>query len=359
MAERKLRPPGVLRKVFCISSELSPKRNLVMDYIRGIVMLMVLYQHAFAPMNEYVTQFHMAALFVLSGFTEFYVQKKTTFGAYLKSRFMRIIVPYFCFEILYLLVYFPFQLWRGLPFAPARQIVSSILTATINPYYIGFCGRLWFLPTMFCSSVFAYVVRTYIIRNRGVWLNCICIAVLTCLSYGTKYIPQRLPFTVDISFLTTAWLLLGFTAGEFLKWLLDEKHHIWDLTIGLLSLAALAACNLLADPKCMIYANRYEDYPFMFMAALSGTVLTFLVGKWLCAVFGKIKPIHNFIIWYSINSLAVYVVHSGIRSIFTEVLRDRTWYFMLVAMLFGTIPAVNIVRNYMPFMLGNFKKRTG
>ncbi len=52
-------------------------------------------------------QFHMPALFVLSGYTEFCIKKKTSFGAYVKAKFLRVIVPYFCFELLYLILYFP------------------------------------------------------------------------------------------------------------------------------------------------------------------------------------------------------------------------------------------------------------
>ena len=58
-------------------------------------------------MHEYVMQFHMPALFVLSGYTEFCIKKKTSFGAYVKAKFLRVIVPYFCFELLYLILYFP------------------------------------------------------------------------------------------------------------------------------------------------------------------------------------------------------------------------------------------------------------
>ncbi len=250
-------------------------------------------------------------------------------------------------------------MWKGQPIAPASEIAGSILTVSINPYYLGLCGRFWFMPTMFLSSVFAYVLRNYIIGKHGIWLNCICIAVLFGLSYGTTHLSRRLPFTIDITFLATAWLMIGYSAGKFLTWLISKKHIAQDLLAAAVCFALFAACNLIATPKCWMYTNHYVDYPFMIVAALTGVFMVFLVSKWLLVLFSRVKPIHHFILWYGFNSLAIYPIHMGIMAIFTEVLRDRTWYFMLVAMLFGTIPAVNIVRNYMPFMLGNFKKRTG
>ena len=66
----------VIRNVFGIKQEENSKRIEYLDFLRGILILLVLYHHASAPFSVFVLQFHMPALFVLSGYTEYLLKNR-------------------------------------------------------------------------------------------------------------------------------------------------------------------------------------------------------------------------------------------------------------------------------------------
>ena len=80
-----------IRNLFHIKSNGVSSRIAYLDFIRGIIILLVLYHHSDAPYGRYILQFHMPALFILSGYTEYLLNRAKPFQAYVKSKFYRLI----------------------------------------------------------------------------------------------------------------------------------------------------------------------------------------------------------------------------------------------------------------------------
>ena len=78
---------NVFRTLFKIKTNEHSKRVQTLDFLRGVLILLVLYHHSGAPFSSFVLQFHMPALFVLSGYTEFFINKQKPFVSYVKSKF--------------------------------------------------------------------------------------------------------------------------------------------------------------------------------------------------------------------------------------------------------------------------------
>ena len=170
---------AILRNIFTINSD-STRRIRYLDYARGILMLSVLFHHSGAPLGEYILQFHMPALFVLSGYTEFILNKQKPLKTYIVSKFYRLIIPYLCFEFINLLLYILRDCICGpATFSPFSALISII--ACINNPFSGLYGRLWFLPAIFVSSVFSYLIKR-LCKNSYLGIA-ICCFLMTILSY--------------------------------------------------------------------------------------------------------------------------------------------------------------------------------
>lgn len=348
-----------MRKIFSVKTSVSQNRVLHLDMIRGLLMLSVLYHHALAPLNHYVLQFHMPALFILSGYTEGLRRKEVSFSHYIKNRFIRLIVPYFAFELMNLLIFIATRRLLEHGSFSWQDIPVSIVTC-VNNAYMGLYGRLWFLPAMFVASVFAYGIKHYLSKHKPAVIIGWCL-LLFALSYlSCRWVPFRLPFTIDTAFLGAAFLLLGYVASPWLNRLFTNRIKGCDILILLLCGILFAAANKLADPTCYMYTNVYNDYPFMVLCALSGTIMFFIAVKILAPLIQRIPPVREGIVWYSVHSLAVFPVHLTIKVLSIPLLEQVSchhWAVLFLLMISLSIPLVNLITIYCPWMLGQFSKR--
>ena len=178
------------------------------------------------------------------------------------------------------------------------------------------------------------------------------------LSYiSCNVIPFRLPFTIDIAFLGTAFFLLGHLCGKGIKYIFEKKSLSFDFILLIISGALFVLCNRYTNPVCYMYINKYDDFPFMVVCAILGTVMSFVLAKFATRIFDKISFLRNIVMWYSVNSLAVFPVHLTIKVLSIPVLSHlglNNWFCLLILMFGLTIPIVNIITKYFPFLLGEF-----
>ncbi len=243
-----------LLDIFSIRVPINKNRILILDFIRGMLVFSVLYHHAGSPFGPYVLQFHMPALFILSGYTESILNKNTSFFKYVKSRFFRLVVPYFFFEIANLILYVLINLFiKTMDFSFTLAIKD--ITTCLNSSYTGLYGRLWFLPAMFVCSVFSYIIKAILCKNKH-FIIALFIPVMLIFSYISSYIiPFRLPFTIDIAFLGTAFFLLGHICQGAITYICESKNHPLNLLLLIFFSALFILCNKIANPICYMYIN--------------------------------------------------------------------------------------------------------
>ena len=346
----------LIYKIFSVKTPVSKNRILYLDFIRGLLMLSVLYHHALAPLNRYILQFHMPALFLVSGYTEGLRQKEVPFCQYVKGKFLRLMVPYMAFELVNVPLFLAARGWLGHGPFSWKDAVVSIVTC-VNNAYTGLYGRLWFLPAMFVASVLAYGIKRYLSKRHSVAIIGWCLMLFVLSYLSCRRLPCRLPFTIDTALLGAAFLLLGYVATPWLSRFFACRKIGYDIILLLLCGGVFVAANKLADPTCYMYTNAYSDYPFMVVCALSGTALFFIVVKLLTPLMQRIPLVQEGVVWYSVHSLAVFPVHLTIKVLFIPLLERwhcHHWAVLLLLMLLLSIPLVNLITNYCPWMLGQF-----
>lgn len=348
----------ILKSVFSIGEDSSNKRIEKIDFLRGGAMVLVLLHHANVPKGNIILAFHMPLFFIISGYIAYIRgEDKRRFSEYTKNRFVRLIVPYFLFELLNLVLWLGnYKITGGGTEYSIIESIISIVTC-VNNGYTGMYGRLWFLPCMFVADIYARIVLSYCSQSRMKVLTAILIFMgISWLIVNRTNI--RLPFTVDTAFMAAAFILIGYLSGDFINDILQNNNFFVKIMLfamfGLYTLYAIKIGNV----QMLMYINEYGEYTFTILAAISGSFAFICIMSVVYEVMKKYNIPQNFIVWYDTNSLVTFPIHLTIKIFVLYHLKPLgRWYVLFVIMLFLNIPIVNIISRYFPIMAGKYKNK--
>ena len=342
----------IIKNVFTIRTVSAQGRVEQIDFLRGVAMLLVLLHHSGFPLGDYILAFHMPLFFVLTGYLKYISRgEQRPIKIFLERRFKRLVVPYFIFEILNLIIWCSMCILKQQSFPEISETLIGIISC-INNNYIGLYGRLWFLPCMFMADLYVWVILKFWKGNR--FAQILSILILFILSFFTnKFIPLRLPFTIDTAFFAASFIMLGYVFGDVIQILLDKGNDICKTLLGIVSFLFLIYAVRYTDVAILMYDNHYGEYTVSICAAISGIIIFLVFGCYLYKVLSSSKFINGFVLWYGNNSLATFPVHLTIKMfILWYVPALSRWYLLFLVMFFLNIPIVNAIRYYFPIMLG-------
>ena len=299
------------------NARLYAHRSELPDFLRGADMLLVLLYHAGFPFGSVITAFFMPLFFVFTGYMEYKTNKcsKTEFRSYVKNKFIRLMIPYFCFEFVIYLLYSLYQsVSAGAAVSPAKALYS-ILTCINTEAYTGFYGRMWFLPCMFVSSIMTWLIIRAVIKIKEEadvpLLGCFAVIMFFLSWVTTHVIRVRLPMTIDTACFGTAFLLSGYVFGGGIDYLLKKDHVLFDVLLSISALLILLGTILSGRGEVQMNINRYGEYLDSIVGAFCGILVFFIVGKWSYEflVTKKLELIKSIALWYGRNSLTTFPVH--------------------------------------------------
>lgn len=228
---------------------------------RGIGILLVVLGHALKQTGvtntavdvliEVIYSFHMPLFFVLSGFVSVKILQYTKaedYIRYIKSRMLRLLLPYFVMGILYMpLKYFLSRFARNpYDFSAAWKLVIGI-----NPN-----TTMWFLYTLFWVSVTAL----FFVKRR---------VLLPMLALS--FILSAAAFSFDWGIRTPKYLfffILGLCIREHYEEFLHWKEKKWCVA---LAAALFLGCN----------AALYGGFSAAeFITSVTGSILCIILSLW-------------------------------------------------------------------------------
>jgi len=255
------------------------------DIAKGIGILLVALAHAdislISPyLHRFIYAFHMPLFFFLSGY---FFNPDISFWALFKKRFHSILKPYF---VTIALIYIASLSFTNMRFATVFGRILKSLYAT--GYYIDWT-QLWFLPSLFVTSLFAFLFYRVVlihIKNRYLrWLvllglQAVAVAVLGWFYpfpislFGKEYELYGLPFNLDIVFLSGFFYILG----NEIRIATSEKtfSNLWIL-LGTGS--GLILLTLLFTARSDFNTRVFESFPINTLEAILGILFTLAVSK--------------------------------------------------------------------------------
>lgn len=193
----------------------SKSRIVWLDVTRAILIVFVVIGHSTGMFNGYIYQFHMAAFFMLSGYTTNYEEK--SLGKFAFSRWMSLMQPFFCVFLfgtlvsallneigIYHIFFQESQVYIG-----ATSTFRELLYWGNN--YVWWMGACWFVLTLFAASCLQSVLNY--ITNRF-WIRAMITFALTIFARYSQGGEVRFGIfgTGKVIFIASLFLLLGETA---------------------------------------------------------------------------------------------------------------------------------------------------
>jgi polysaccharide biosynthesis protein PslL len=264
---------------------MSTERVGYIDIAKGIGILLVALAHAdvslFSPyLHRLIYSFHMPLFFFLSGY---FFNPHIPFLELVKKRFNTLLKPYL---VTILLIYIVSLSFTNMRFATVFGRILKSLYAT--GYYIDWV-QLWFLPSLFVTSLFAFLFYRLILSRITVryvrWLILLAVLALalnfldvfypfSISLFGKQYDLYGLPFSLDLVVLSGFFYILGNEVRQVSS--AKTFGNPW-LLFG--TGAALILLTVLFDYRSDFNTRLFESFPINTLEAILGILFTLAVSR--------------------------------------------------------------------------------
>lgn len=269
----------------------SSKRLKYIDIARGIAMFLIVLGHAISatsghayPIFRILYFINVPVFFVLSGYL-FQIKEKESFFEFLKHKFLRIMLPYFFWALIFLVPYFIFgydvanQFSRKSSFDIWQQIGNVFYGNGVNNA-LKQNGPLWFLPALFTMEVLFYYIISFAKKKKTeiiVFIATLLIGFLCTLFAKSFYLPWGINSALTIGcFFYFGYLLKKWQIFNQLK---TKNIKVFVFIICVL-LCGLAIC--LNEPSSVGWQNyKYLNYFLTIIAGISSASAIFLISRWI------------------------------------------------------------------------------
>ena len=264
------------------------------DVCKGLGIILVVFGHAlkqtgdtntvFQILLSFIYSFHMPLFFMVSGFVSKKILEFTANGErmkYIKSRAVRLLVPYFAVGLFYMPIKFVLSRFAVKPydFSNAWKILIGE-----NPNTV-----LWFLYTLFWVSV----VSTFVIKKQNLNHMMIICGVVSLTAYLVQS-PVEFP---------KYWFF--FVAGMYLR--INYEQIISRLRGKNLALVT----TVFAIANVILYVTG--NYVFTFFTAISGCLCSLAAARTIVQKEGIIYKITEMCGKYSMD---IYILSDLIATAF-------------------------------------------
>lgn len=275
------------------------KKILWINTLKAIGIILVVIGHNDTIFTKYIYSFHMALFFFLSGIT-FRGDNFTEDKTYVKRKVKSLLKPYFIYSIFLYIIWIPLEIFQG------KEITLKILLNNLIGILYSQGGHkfmdwgipMWFLPCMFVVSVGYYYLKK-IGKNDEV----ITLVILAFLGYLTRFLPFRLPWSLDTALTGIVFYSVGNILREKIIMYKPSKKD-FKLSIAIIIITFVVA-NL--NGRIDFYSNQFSGYIIFYLVAFSMIYVLINLAKII-----KPNKISNLI---GINTLIILAFHIRVLEI--------------------------------------------
>ena len=318
-------------------------RLAYIDIAKGILIILVVIGHIIKgsvfvtkAMIRIINAFHMPAFFIISGFlTDEAKLRNQKFGAYMKKRAIRLLVPYVVFELLG-------GCWQMLLLGDNAANFAGIISRIVTVHCL--VGADWFLIAMFISEGLLYWTVKI---KKHIWYW-----VLIVLSFLIAfYLPELNWLMANLRRIAAsfAFILIGICGKKLFAY---ESRTMFALSV--VGLVVGASINT----GTASIALRLFQNPILFVCCgFWGTYAVFYFSKCI----SRYKPVAGFLEQCGRASLVIMGTHQNILIPFDVLLGNWTALPIKIAILAITIivelPIILICKKTLPSWVGEKKQR--
>lgn len=225
---------------------------------------------------KFVCSFHVVLFFVLSGFT---FKINTSFKSFAKKKFLRIMVPYFIWAVLFLIPYYILGRNTGEELGTSQSfnlgvMLKNIIYANGNNASLKQNSSLWFLPALFIIEIGYYFIIKFTKGNYKKETITLLILIM-CGYMFSNYFPFILPWAIN------TFVNIGFFF--YIGYLLNEHNVLEKFNVKVLAIICLIIglfCCFWGNKVHLSYIDfYYGNYIFMVLSGLFLSTFTICLSK--------------------------------------------------------------------------------
>ena len=339
------------------------------DAAKIIAMTFIIISHTIAYSQEmkgiykYVCSFHVALFFVISGLT-FSIKKYNKFKDFAKNKFIRIMIPYFAFAILFLIPYAVLggnaaeNLGRNDIGVDIRRSAIGIIYGNGHKNYLRQNSSLWFLPCLFVTECIFYFVEKSKNKHKYI-ISAVVFGIIGALDY--YFMPIRLPWGFDVALNMIPFLALGKIIKEE-KYIREPRSKSIYILLSIM-LIFIGAVMQHFNSNVMYMHNKYGNYILFIISAMCSIIGYIMIIKKL--------PYSKAIEFAGQRTMAILIFHKLIVLIFQTKIKfiaqwlksGLLWQEILTTILvvaiaiIGSLLIGEIVNKICPWILGNKRRK--
>lgn len=277
------------------------KRVAWIDVLRGATMITVVMGHCIGftsnPINRMLLCFHMVLFYFISGMT-FSGKKYSTLCAGIKSKAVNIVLPYLCFEILGIGLYYMLSYLHltddGEPISLFKCIVGIFLP--VGRYGSNVTMGFWFVYDVIVINSLCLIM--YFLRKKVALLLFIIVGYFCCMGILDMKLCGRL--IIALSF---------FLMGKFYM----NKNALCQMGGGNLFVITVISCIIL-------YFTSFFNEPVLLYKMQIGNMVWFMINSALGIAFMLSLCIlirsNKFLEFIGRNTLTILFCHFAILRFF-------------------------------------------
>ncbi|MEN6462989.1 MAG: acyltransferase family protein [Syntrophomonas sp.] len=270
------------------------QRESWLDITKSIfIVLIVVFHSGETVLHDYIYWFLGPAFFVLSGYVFKPVKDWSEFNSWLKSRVVRLLIPYTTFLVLttlakYALKYCTHNL-------TASWVKADLINVLVGGRFLP--GVFWFVTCLFITELL-FMVFHLSIKNHKIII--FLIGILYILAHvETNFIDPMavmIPWNADVALITLSYYAFGYFGKNFLKTITPGQCVGISLLPLLLIILHLNGCySYKLDLKYLNYTHIIQDLvvPITMTTVLCGisSAISKISSKYSTTIGNRTMPI--------------------------------------------------------------------
>ncbi len=343
------------------------KRIEFIDIARGLAIIFIVLGHTLVHSEncsiifKFLYSFHVVLFFVISGYI-FRIKENDSYVAFIKNKFIRIMIPYFIWGVLFLIPYILFG-----------QNVSDDLNTTGSfnikiqlyniLYGVGHNGSLrqnsslWFLPALFSMEILYYFFIKIVDKVQIKWIVLIPSIFISFITY--KYMSFIMPWGINTALCLGIFFIIGYLLRVY-----NFFNSYLKVAIVIIPMFIIGFVSFFFNDVVSCIDYYYGNYVLMFLSSLFLSITAISV----CYLMKYNKVLE----YIGRNTMGILIFHKLVVLIFqtklgiiSNLLRNSNVFIEIfvsivivaISISFSLI-CTEIVRKTFPFLLGEVKNKT-
>ncbi len=298
-------------------------RDEYIDVARGAVILLMLVGHSGAPkiLTQFIYGFHMPFFFILSGYLYNHGKWEARgLKELVRTKFKAYMIPYFILCGINIILEFITSIFsNGFRFEFIKEGFTDIiwdLYSYSTRARMGTSTPLWFLPCIFLSTIFVYLI--FKIKRAEYRISVLVIAWVVNIGLNIIKMPL-LPWHFGISLVGASFMILGFYIRNYFA-----RVEILGSRLMLLFFVIYVVCTL-ENGKTDMNLRNYGKYPMLFILGSSAMTICVI---WF---FKNVITDSSLLQFFGRNTMIVMGFNYAVNAYYRYLLPNmEQWYWNII-----------------------------